>query len=80
MKFDCIWSQLTFALAQSIFGPFEHLTEQTSSARLEIDMDDLENISGHWEHLRSFGLKDLDATQNPNLGKTALGVDCLSNF
>ena len=24
------------------------------------------------EHLRSFGLKDLGATQNPNLGLTAL--------
>ena len=29
------------------------------------------------EHLRSFGLKDLGVTQNPNLGLTALG-DSLS--
>ena len=41
-------AQLTFALAQSIFGPFEDLTEQTSSQGLKFDMDDLENILGHW--------------------------------
>ena len=27
------------------------------------------------EHLRSFGLKDVDSNQNPNLGLTALGDD-----
>ena len=42
-------SQLTFALAQSIFGPLEQLTDQTSSARLEIWH------GWTWEHIRTLG-------------------------
>ena len=69
-------SQLIFALAQSIFGPFEQLTEQTSSARLETWHEwSWEHIRTFGENLRSFGCKDLDATQNPNLRLTVLGDD-----
>ena len=41
--------QLTFALAQSIFGSFEQLTEQTSSTRLKIWH------GWSWEHIKKLG-------------------------
>ena len=74
-------SQLTFALTHSIFGPLEQLTDQTSSARLEIWHGwTWEHIRTLGEHLRSFGCKDLDATQNPNFDLTALGGDLTWQF
>ena len=41
-------SQLTFALAQLIFGPLSNWLSKLPLQGLKLDMDDLENILGHW--------------------------------
>ena len=50
-SFTVFGSQLTFALAQSIFGPLGNWLSKLPLQGLKFDMDDLENILGHWGEL-----------------------------